>query len=204
MIVGFAGKAGAGKDTAAKALIQKGFAKRSFAQPLKIVTADFLQLSLEEIDRYKDKQFGGPLYFDMMTSAMLIESLETYIPITEDHDRLITLYSLGKKIYSLREMLQFIGTDIVRDIISPDAWVDFAMADMPELTVFTDVRFSNEKEAIEEKGGICIYVQGPDSKNDTHSSENSVDSLDFDITVENYGSIEKLHREVLKALNLGY
>lgn len=86
--------------------------------------------------------------------------------------------------------------------------------------IITDVRFPNEVQAIKDRGGIVIRVNRPEtwkstgcvimdmSSNDRskdvvikyteHPSETALDDYEFDIVVENDGSIEELVEKVKK------
>lgn len=60
----------------------------------------------------------------------------------------------------VRRFLQLLGTEGGRDNLGPNVWVDAAFKDYnPRLpTVFTDVRFPNEIEAIKARGGIIVRI----------------------------------------------
>ena len=58
----------------------------------------------------------------------------------------------------------------------------------------TGIRFPNELRAIERLGGLTVWVERPahDLTEDTHASETSLKSEDFQIQVSNSGSLEDL------------
>lgn len=77
---------------------------------------------------------------------------------------------------TVRELLQKVGTDAMRDVIHPDVWVNALMKDYtsyyPESSnehlynkfpnwIITDVRFPNEAKAIKDRQGIVIRVNRP-------------------------------------------
>jgi hypothetical protein len=80
--------------------------------------------------------------------------------------------------YTVRELLQKVGTDAMRDVIHPDVWVNALMRQYKRKTEYTndgldykgdcpnwiisDVRFPNEAKAIKDRGGITVRVD--DSK----------------------------------------
>lgn len=59
-----------------------------------------------------------------------------------------------------RRILQLLGTEAGKEVIHPNIWVNASFADyLPgSQWIFTDVRFPNEVEAIENRGGIVINV----------------------------------------------
>jgi len=68
----------------------------------------------------------------------------------------------------------------------------------------TDMRFPNEMEAVEKRGGITIRVTRPVEKSKTtarlHPSETSLDSADFDYEIINDDTIEELVKKVREIL----
>ena len=103
---------------------------------------------------------------------------------------------------TVREVLQWIGTELFRENMHKDFWVratinridsDKSFYDkfnggeifhntFENVYFVTDVRFPNEVEAIRSAGGIVIriYRSGCAGANDTHPSETSLDHADRD------------------------
>ena len=105
-------------------------------------------------------------------------------------------------------MLQLIGTDLFRNQLHPNTWVNASFANyLNNAWIFTDVRFPNELEAIKKRAGITIRVNRAwvDKKKEhqvlkEHSSETALDNAEFDYTVENNGTIEDLVNKVREIL----
>lgn len=75
MIVGFNGKAGSGKDTAAQALIDLGWFKYSFAQPIRDgLTAMF---GISQADMFNQDIKNLPDYYQGKSIRYLLQSLGT-------------------------------------------------------------------------------------------------------------------------------
>ncbi|AXG66199.1 deoxynucleoside monophosphate kinase [Streptomyces phage Annadreamy] len=174
MIIGLAGYARSGKDSAADALQSVGFRRIAFADKLR----EFVYALNPEVD-------GGPM---------------GVYPLKE----IIDQYGWGeyKNTYwgdSIREQLQFIGTDCVRNILGPDTWVNatFNAIDFTQDYVITDVRFPNEAEGIREKGGLVYRVlrEGVGPANG-HYSEVALDDFPFDDVILNYGTLTEFHENV--------
>ena len=87
-----------------------------------------------------------------------------------------------------REFLQYFGTDICRQI-HPDIWTDRTLKNIREeeslLAVISDCRFPNESEAVQRAGGKVIRLTRGDDTNDLHSSESSVDDIEYDAIIDN-------------------
>lgn len=119
--------------------------------------------------------------------------------------------SLFKPTY--RYMLQYIGTDLFRNRLHPDVWINATFADYKPVErelkgslfypqwIISDVRFPNELKAIKDRGGICIRVSRPPIEPDPHISESALDdSDDFDYMVINDGTIDDLVEKVKEVL----
>ena len=125
---------------------------------------------------------------------------------------------------SIREFLQKLGTDALRDGLHPNVWVNALMADYePESDKFvrlteegfeewqdgdlpnwiiTDVRFPNEAQAIKDAGGIIIRVDRPGYKaTNAHISETALDDWNFDYKVQNGSDLLSLMFSVHTILN---
>ena len=173
-LIGLSGWAGSGKDTAAEYLIdEKGYTRVAFADPLREALLRLNPIVSNDIDG---------MYFTL-SQMVHFHGWE------------------GAKRYStnVRELLQRMGTEVGRQMISPTIWVDLAMRESAkhELVVITDVRFPNEADAIKAAGGVLWRIQRPYvSPANSHSSETALDDYKFDAVVENNGSIEDLHAKL--------
>jgi len=86
-----------------------------------------------------------------------------------------------------REFLQVFGTDICRHIYT-DIWTDRTMRSIREegslMAVISDCRFPNESKAIQKAGGKVIKLTRG-INGDSHSSESSVDDIEYDAIIDN-------------------
>ncbi len=174
-IIGFSGKKGSGKDTLAKFLFENSVdlfgveaSIHSFAGPMKNVCIELFGLNYDQV-------FG-----------------------TDDDKNTLTNYkwedfpiNLEKKtgFMTAREFLQEFGTAIARKI-NPNVHIEACfrkiIKDKAALNFITDVRFSNEAQAIHNAGGIIIRLTR-EIDSDTHQSETELDNkLDiFDLVLDN-------------------
>lgn len=99
-----------------------------------------------------------------------------------------------------RKLLQFVGTELVRDCISPYFWCKVLDSKIQHenKVVVTDVRFFEEREYIKVKGGLLIKIERenpqttPKAK-DSHSSENSLGINDeYHYLLKNQGTQDEL------------
>ena len=175
-LVGLSGYGRAGKDTAAQALVERGWSQAAFADPMREMA--------EKID---------PI---VSASSAVFQRYKTAVK-TWGYD------TAKVKFPEIRRFLQTLGTDAMRDLYGEDVWVDLALNKLQEddRVVFTDVRFPNEAQAIKDAGGIVIRVERWDGEHhvgpaNDHPSETSLDDWAFDGWVTNDGSIEDLQEEL--------
>lgn len=120
-----------------------------------------------------------------------------------------------------RLLLQLLGTEAGRQIIHPNIWVNSLFADytmseegkvklrranntaasvhalkggyLPNWIV-TDMRFPNELEAIKSRGGLTIRLERPQliKRDFEHASETALDNAEFDVVIQNDGTINEL------------
>ena len=103
---------------------------------------------------------------------------------------------------SVRYILQFVGTNIIRNLC-PDWHVQKMVEEInnapTNLVLVDDVRFPNERNAVEELGGTVFFIMRPDTKIDVsnHESETSLHWYDFtdDRIIINYNTLELLQEE---------
>ena len=136
-----------------------------------------------------------------------IASLLTYIEITKFEDQEFKKSTLGSEWddMTIREFLQKLGTDGLRNGLHPNVWVNALMSEYNKKSkwIITDTRFPNEAQAVKDKGGIMIRVNRNGVKPaNSHPSEVGLDNWDFDHIIENNGSIEDLIESVKKILIL--
>ena len=169
MIIGFCGRMRSGKTELAKVCESKGYRRLYFALPLKQLCADLLDISMDELNKAKNEGTDIGLFLgdDMCT----ILSEETEIPLETVRE-----ICYGKTINNVREMLQFIGTDLIRKYNKD--WHVNRVRQMIEDGydyVIDDVRFPNEKKMIEDLGGDCWFVTKTTLDNiSNHESETSL------------------------------
>lgn len=108
-----------------------------------------------------------------------------------------------------RDLLQHIGTDIVRKK-NTDYWVDFIifwlkiLKDNWDWVIIPDARFPNEVNKLTEEGFDVIHVGvvRPNQKSEltdeqkNHLSERALDSITPDYCFNNSGTIEDLSKQI--------
>lgn len=146
---------------------------------------------------------SDPLYeaaLKLNPPVELVSSPGTYIPLGVYLDSFCGGdWTEAKKNPSVRVLLQRLGTDVVRDMVDEDAWVDIMRFRVECLlregkkVAVTGIRFPNELAAIKRFGGKTVWVERPGVEDgDSHISEAAVAMQSFDFVVNNSGSIEDL------------
>lgn len=168
MIIGIAGKALAGKTTAANYIADRyGFKRIGFADPLKRGLAEFTGLPLR-------------MFYDQDIKN---------IDIPEYNNK------------SLRQMMQFVGTDCFRNNFGKDFWIRRMVREIPDLEkkgitkiVIDDIRFQEEAEMIMGFHGPVIFITRPGTEKDSHASEQL--AVGYDYLIDNDKDIPALLEKV--------
>jgi len=205
MIIGLSGYAKSGKDTVAEIIRE--------IQP----------------DKWQIKKFSGKL----KTIASIMLGIPEYLFENQDFKSEI----LGEEWWknygdfyhqtTVRDFLQLLGTDAIRNGLHSNAWVNALMADYkptnePKMVldngvkvydidspdfkmpnwIITDCRFPNEAEAIKDRGGIIIRIDRPGVEPvNAHPSEIALDNWDFDYKIANVSDLPALKQTVEVLLN---
>lgn len=179
-LIGLSGYARSGKDTIADLLAQRhGYTKVSFADPMR----EALYHLNPNID------FDG--YRVNLREIVDAEGWEELKAHSEEY----------------RPLLQRFGTEVGRTLWGQSFWVDQALSKVAGPTIFADVRFANEADAIRNAGGVVWRITRPGvAATNGHASEVSLDGYQFDAELINdasltdlYAKVEVLHSEVFHA-----
>lgn len=174
MIISLSGRLRSGKGEMASICEKNGFKRLYFAIPLKQLCAKLLNISIDELNNLKNN--CKPI--DIICSKELVYTVanETKIPYDFIEEKL-----LDKKLDTVRDMLQYIGTNVIREY-NPNWHVDRLREMIKPNTdyVFEDTRFPNEKKMLEELDIDCWYIVRPTIDNiSNHISETSLKWQDF-------------------------
>ena len=179
MIIGISGKAGSGKDTAAKML------EVLYANP---------DISYEDFANKRYKNFADIqiVHFadSLKETAQVLFRIGEWETNTQEGKK-TTINWIGK---TVRELLQGIGQGL-RDAIDPNLWVKILFVNTKDWSnyIIADVRYPNEVYAIKKRNGVLIRIDRKGAGAGNHSSETALDNYkEWDVHIENNGSIEDL------------
>jgi hypothetical protein len=161
-----------------------------------------------------------------------VASLLTNIPVEKFEDQDFKKSELGDewskfnllhftdKTMTVREFLQRLGTDALRNKLHKNVWVNALMSDYTRLTatwdtdgnttstvypnwIITDLRFENELMAVKSRRSIVIKIDRPDFENNVpkHPSETALKHFKaWDAIIVNDGTVEDLRLAAQKVL----
>jgi hypothetical protein len=168
--------------------------KYSFASALKEIAVSLFGLKYEQV-------YGSEVQKTQVLPHIRWENMPGIVSDKKKWDAIknkkIEGLSYHKKgPMTVRDFLQYMGTDIMRRIYEP-IWVQACIEDIrreePLLAVIDDCRFANEMEAIQAEGGKVVGLARSPFK-DSHSSEQAIkkswDSLDAVIDNSNKTILE--------------
>ncbi len=186
------------------------FVIKKFADKLKDIICLLINCTREQLEdeSFKSKELGEEWWYFKGRNGSLISYSEDSKRNDED---------LIKP--TPRFLLQFIGTNLLRNQLHPEIWVNALMSeyklyketkpfvnstlkdeDCPNW-IITDMRFLNEMEAVKKKDGITIRVnRNLEESKDQHESETELDNAEFDYVIDNNGTIEELIEKVKEIL----
>lgn len=200
VIIGFAGRKRSGKTTLANAIHNKvkNSVVISIADNLKYLCADLLCVGIDELNRMKD----DGTTFEEKVDAGWISIIGRNTKISKDD----IFNEIGDKTFTnVREMLQVIGTDVIRKYNSE--WhIDKTIERIEEMddsvtVIVDDVRFPNEQDKLEGIGCDVFFIMRPNMFNiSNHFSEVALSYTDFhpEKVIINDMSEETLSKEFIK------
>jgi dephospho-CoA kinase len=217
-ILALAGKISSGKDTVGNLIkdinCENNWEIKKFATKVKEIATLLTGIPTE---KFEDQDFKNT-FLDTHWNKEVFENKTSIDKDNNAYNKSII------KPMTIREMLQIIGTEAMRNNLHPDTWVNALMcyyipysvkgSDYEEYEsnwIITDMRFPNEMQAVKANGGITIRVVRPCLKcggtnyhklscykqnEKQHPSETALDDAKFDYEIINNGTIEDLKEKV--------
>ena len=212
-IIAISGKKQSGKDTTAKILQFLAYVDKLHAQAkaqgesIELPSYhEFLELNDAVKQPIQVKKFAGKL------KNIVAELLSCNVNDLESEDfknSKIDYLSSEDKIITPRYLLQYLGTDVLRNSIHEDIHVNMLLNELKSSQnantlafIITDLRFPNELDAIKQLGGVAIRINRNEVNKvvstSLHESETALDNAEFDCTIDNNGTFEELFFKVQK------
>lgn len=169
MLIGISGKMGVGKTTAAR----------------------FISLVSKTAEV---KSFGAPL---KRVAKMFLGDID--LSSQDVKKSVLSEEWNNPEPMTVRDFLQKLGTDAIRDGLHPNAWVNMLFNDYHyrQHWVIDDVRFPNEYNAIAYRGGVMIRINRGGIPTSDHPSETMLDDYEFDFVIDNNGSEDDFLNQIM-------
>lgn len=131
------------------------------------------------------------------TKVSFADSLKELILNAE----LCTEKELEKKDKKTRFLLQHIGTDLIRKQIDHDFFIKKLEQKISQIKgniIIDDIRFFNEYNYIQNKGGLIIKIIRPGLHNiNNHVSETELDDIKTKIAIINGGNMKQFENKII-------
>jgi hypothetical protein len=210
-LISISGKIGSGKDTAAS-IIQKltpyyNWENKKWAGKLKQIASILTGIPVEN---FEDQEFKKTFLNDEW-SKIKAKPGRRQDGIFPNHANMELVPM------SVRELLQKLGTEAMRDGLHENVWVNALFSDYIPYSsrgseyefeesnwIITDTRFPNELSAIKRRGGISIKIvrNSGNTVGNEHSSETALDHVtDWDYVIDNNGTPEELRQKIYDILD---
>lgn len=230
MIISVSGYAGTGKDTVghlvkyltSRAPIEKQTFEEYMSQPewtrahtnweirkwagkLKLIASLLTGIKMEQFEDQEFKKTNLGAQWNRIEIAVDQMSEQEYV---------------SESPMSVRDFLQRLGTDGLRNGLHTNVWVNALMSDYlthdtsisvgaktsrfipASKWIITDTRFPNELAAVKDQDGITIRITRPGvTAINAHPSETALDDATFDHVIVNNGSMIHLEQAVLNILH---
>jgi hypothetical protein len=184
MIISISGRKLSGKTTLANEAIKRGFIKISFADKLKRITSELIDCPVEDLSDplKKEEKFNTSIHW-----LDLKDKLEKILNLSLPSDIQNILLE------SKRDVLQFIGTEVLRRIDSEYHVNSLREQIEPNKNYVTDdCRFLNEFQLLSSLGAVSILVIRPSHMvYSNHESETALNRKYFKKIIKNNQSKEK-------------
>lgn len=197
-------------------IINSGWENKKFAEKLKQIVAILIGCKREDLENDEFKNTPLPAQWDrwyyrhtwgLNDNGRISDYYATEKQAVDAKSSVLQRFPTGTELIrqqlTPRLLLQWIGTEGLRDIVHPEIHVLSLFMDYKEGSkwVITDVRFPNEADVIKQRGGIVIRVENDRVEStDTHPSEIGLDDYQsFDAIIPNNATLDELRIEIEKA-----
>lgn len=208
----FAGRKQVGKDTSANMIEELVFASDKainafpscrtvhFADALKKACNLIFGISLQDMETEDGKQKLTHVRWPVDVSDA-DEKRKLWLAWEAYQQEFPLDAHMHEEFMTVRQVLQFVGTDLFRSQLDPDIWVN-SVFNQPwapnDLILVADARFPNEAKIAKERG-LLIKIENPrqDKGADTHVSETALDDYnDYDHVIVNDKSFDDLEEKL--------
>jgi hypothetical protein len=217
-VLAISGFAKSGKDTSAAYLVDKGYRRIAFADILKDMVAEQYDLPIKYMHDQDLKEKPLEQYpvtpkdaFSLEMAKMLYKefrTIEGYVPMEYHVDAsgafIGVLNMKPVQLYWTPRALCILEGSIKRSV-NANYWVDKAIDKAYKLikeggkVIITDMRYRSEAAALQQAFGKelkTVRINRFDSSPSTDASERDLDKHNFNVIIENKGTLEELYEKL--------
>jgi hypothetical protein len=154
IVIGLVAPKEAGKTTVTNMLAEFiPIRESAFADKLKNTCSLVFNIPRENFDRQdlKEVKFEEP---KILTEDKILAILDQY----KANDALYLTSFIDTKLFTPRHIAQLVGTELLRECVSPTVHIDNVIIDPNVVTVISDTRFVNEYEEMAKRDDIEYYA----------------------------------------------
>lgn len=219
MIYAICGKKRSGKDTVADFVVgqYKGVESIALADKIKSILLNGMSVSSNRYLAGLSKTH--PFYGDDRESPLVMSNNDAYelfkfgikylgSKLSIDSAANDTAYQLckaNKEPWTIRRLMQVFGTDVVcasNNLIWTQVVIEKILKSNDNHFIITDVRQEHEYKYLSKLGVKFVFLErDTGEEGDSHSTEKGLTPRPNDIIIVNNGTLDDLHREVLKTFN---
>ena len=202
-IIALAGDAGVGKDTFANVLIKDhDYTRVALADPLRWLCSKTFKLNYDlfsDNDKKDEELPDGQLALDFHHIDKIRELIssewgyEVSYKIREEMEE----YE-GEEFDTPREILRFVGTKLMRNLVSNDIWIELAIDKIRKTggnIIITDCRFENERDTFRRFGALMILIK-KELEAEDEGEHDLGDEDDYDVVFSNNGTLHEFKSNV--------
>ena len=219
-LIGIVGNAGSGKDTVGRIIQYHLCSKGTLSLEKILEDYENHEWWLEDESNWEIKKFAGKL--KMIASILTGVPFEYFEKSEYKQKKLPDEWNIrvpyrGDSPWigdeetceipmTVRQFLQKLGTEGLRDGLHKNVWVNALFADFDEECnwIITDCRFLNEAEEIKRRGGILLKIDRHtkifSDSTYQHQSETEMSKIVTDYQIVNEGSLQDLSDKVKEFL----
>jgi hypothetical protein len=220
MIIGISGNKRVGKDTVGRIITANFGAERfALADPIKNIILHCSKYSSIKItedqingfpdyDREQVEDWNSEDVLNLLNKCYISSQDSIEVTLGESSyarfSQVANQFVSNPNNFSIRKLMQVVGTDIGVNIIDKNIWVNLTKmaidnSEKSKYQVITDLRQQHEFDFVKEQGGYIIHIEREDINKqvDYHITETNLGFYYNDIIIHNNESLLDLQKQVL-------
>lgn len=160
------------------------------------------------VEKFEDREFKEDWYFDFQIFRLFDSKVVPNYRAINDKvfNKELKNGNLNLAIdnnLSIRQLLQFFGTDIMRRFFGDKLWI-FTTLNNTKNVIISDQRFLTENQVVQTKESVILHIVRDCASGGLHSSEKELDELfnkkQHNYVVDNNGTLKDLFSNIKKII----